>query len=420
VLEVFPTGPVKGSVEAPSSKSLTNRLLVIAALAEGQSVLSRVLQSDDTFAMAAALRGLGARIETSATLTTINGTSGRIVASGTPLNAGLSGTTLRFLCAVALLANGTMVLDGEGPLRHRPIAPLLDALREAGAEVLSDSGRPPLQISGHGLAGGPLRVDASASSQFATALLLVGPYADKDLVLEVTGLEELGYVRLTLDAMARWGASVVEEDTARFRVGAGARYVARSEAVEHDASAASHLYAFAVATGGSVTVTNALETAQPDGCLVEVLAAMGASFIRSETGTTLERSGELTGVEVDLASMPDQVPTIAVLGALAKGDTVIRGAAIVRGHESDRIAAVARELVRLGARVDELPDGLVIHGGTPLHGGRVQTYHDHRIAMAFTALGAAVPGIEISDPGCVAKTYPLFFSDVIGLGVRIA
>ena len=419
VLEIVPTGPVAGSIEAPSSKSLTNRLLVIAALAEGESALRRLLASDDTVAMTAGLRALGARIESLGAETKVSGTSGHLVADGAYVDAGLSGTTLRFLAAVALLAKGTVVLDAQEPLRQRPIAPLLKALRAAGADVLTDQGRPPLRITGHGLAGGRLGVDASASSQFATALLLIGPYADDDLVLEVSGLDDLGYVRLTTGAMTRWGALVAEEPPACFKVSAGAPYLARTESVEHDASAAAHLYALAVATGGSVTVSNAFETAQPDGRLLEVLAAMGATFSRSPAGTTVERPGELAGVEVDLASMPDQLPTVATLGALARGDTVIRGAAIVRGHESDRIHAVTTELRRLGARVEELPDGLVVHGGALLHGGRVDTHQDHRIAMAFTAIGAAVPRLEISDPGCVAKTYPGFFDDVIRLGVGI-
>jgi 3-phosphoshikimate 1-carboxyvinyltransferase len=312
-----------------------------------------------------------------------------------------------------------VVLDGQEPLRRRPIAPLLDALRAAGADVVSDEGRPPLQISSHGLAGGLLHVDSSASSQFATALLLVGPYADGDLIVEVGGLRELGYVRLTLRAMARWGASVAEEAPGRFRVSAQAPYFSRAESVEHDASAAAHLYALAVATGGEITVANAFETVQPDGGLVEVLAAMGARFSRGQSGTTIERRGELTGIDVDLAAMPDQVPTVAALAALARGDTVIRGVEIARGHESDRITAVAAELGRLGARVEEAPDGLVVHGGAPLHGGRVDTHRDHRIAMAFTAIGAVVPGVELADPGCVAKTYPRFFDDVARLGVGI-
>lgn len=419
VLELVPAGPVGGKLDVPSSKSLTNRLLVIAALAEGKSVLSRLLESDDTEAMTSGLRILGARIEDVGGDTEVTGTSGRPVAGGTKVNAGLSGTTLRFLAAVALLAKGTVVLDGEEPLRRRPIAPLLEALRAAGADIESDQGRPPLRISSRGLAGGRISVDASASSQFATALLLIGPYADEDLIVEVGGLRELGYVNLTVRAMQRWGASVAEEAPGRFKVGAGAPYVSRAESVEHDASAAAHLYALAVATGGSITVANALETVQPDGGLVEVLAAMGARFSRGPGGTTIERRGELAGVDVDLAAMPDQVPTVAALAALAHGDTVIRGVEIARGHESDRIAAVATELARLGARVEEASDGLVVHGGAPLHGGRVDTHRDHRIAMAFAAIGAVVPGVEISDPGCVAKTYPDFFDDVARLGVGI-
>jgi 3-phosphoshikimate 1-carboxyvinyltransferase len=418
-LEVLPAGPVHGSVEAPSSKSLTNRLLVIAALATGDSQLTRILDSDDTVAMMAGLRALGAGIGRSGAAAEVRGTSGRLVGPFPPVNAGLSGTTLRFLAAVALLAEGTVVIDGGEPLRRRPISALLEALRAAGADVEADEGRPPLRISGHGLAGGTLRVDASASSQFATALLLVGPYAREDLVLEVDGLEELGYVRLTLEVMRRWGATVMEEETGRFRVLGGTGYQARAESVEHDASAAAHLYALAVATAGSVTVSNAQATAQPDAGILELLAAMGASFTRGPAGTTLERSGELTGITADLGGMPDQVPTLAVLGALAKGDTVIRGAAIARGHETDRIRAVATELRRLGGDVDEAADGLVIHGGARLHGGRVRTYHDHRIAMAFTALGAVVAGVEIAEPGCVAKTYPEFFADVASLGIGL-
>jgi 3-phosphoshikimate 1-carboxyvinyltransferase len=418
-LEVLPAGPVHGSVEAPSSKSLTNRLLVIAALATGDSQLTRILDSDDTVAMMAGLRALGAGIERSGAAAEVRGTSGRLVGPFSPVNAGLSGTTLRFLAAVALLAEGTVVIDGGEPLRRRPISALLEALRAAGADVEADEGRPPLRISGHGLAGGTLRVDASASSQFATALLLVGPYAREDLVLEVDGLEELGYVRLTLEVMRRWGATVMEEETGRFRVLGGTGYQARAESVEHDASAAAHLYALAVATAGSVTVSNAQATAQPDAGILELFAAMGAGFTRGPAGTTLERSGELTGITADLGGMPDQVPTLAVLGALAKGDTVIRGAAIARGHETDRIRAVATELRRLGGDVDEAADGLVVHGGARLHGGRVRTYHDHRIAMAFTALGAVVAGVEIAEPGCVAKTYPEFFADVASLGIGL-
>jgi 3-phosphoshikimate 1-carboxyvinyltransferase len=423
VVELVPSGPVRATLEAPSSKSLTNRLLVIAGLAEGTSVLHKVLASDDTAAMTAAWRTLGAQITLDEGRTQVTGTAGRPSAregSEAWVDAGLSGTTLRFLAAVALLARGTVVLDGEEPLRRRPIGPLLEALRAAGADVSTEDGRPPVRITSSGFSGGHLRVDASASSQFATGMLLVGPYADEDLVLEVDGLRELGYVRLTAQVMARWGASVVEEEPGRFRVGGQVPYLARQETVEHDASAAAHLYALGVATGGSVTIANASDTAQPDGRMLELFAAMGAVVSRGPAGTTIERRGELTGIDVDLAAMPDQLPTVAALGALARGDTQIRGVEIARGHESDRIRAVATELGRLGARVDEVTDGLVVHGGARMHPARVDTYHDHRLAMAFAALGAAVPGVEIVDPGCVAKTYPGFWADVsrVGIGLR--
>ena len=369
--------------------------------------------------MAAGLRALGARIVNLGTDIEVTGTGGRPLGGGTVLNAGLSGTTFRFLAAVAVLAKGTVVLDAEAQLRSRPMAPLLEALRAAGAEVVTDEGRPPLHITGHGLGGGLIRIDASASSQFATALLLVAPYADDDLVLEVGGLDELGYVRLTVEAMTRWGASVLEQGPARFKVAAGTPYRARRESVEHDASAAAHLFALAVATGGSITVANAFATGQPDGNIVEVLAKMGARFVRGPSGTTVARQGDLTGVDVNLGAMPDQLPTIAALGALAQGDTVIRGVAIARGHESDRIHAVAIELRCLGARVDETADGLVVHGGAVLHGGRIDTHRDHRIAMAFASIAAVVPGVEIADPGCVAKTYPGFFDDIVRLGLEV-
>jgi 3-phosphoshikimate 1-carboxyvinyltransferase len=418
-LELVPVGPLCGVLNAPSSKSLTNRLLVIAALAEGTSQLVGLLDSDDTKAMSLGLAALGVGIGVDGEVTRVRGVAGRPVPTGQVVDAGLSGTTLRFLAAVSLLARGRVVLDGREPLRRRPIAPLLDVLVSLGAQVLSDDGRPPLRILGHGVAGGHIRVNASTSSQFATALLLVGPYATEDLVVEVEGLQQLGYVRLNLGPMSRFGALVTEEAPGYFRIRAHAPYVARAETVEHDASAAAHLYALAMATGGSITVANAFETAQPDGGLFEVLASMGASVQRGSFGTRVERRAALRGVEVDMANMPDQVPTVATLGALAQGDTVITGAGIVRGHESDRIHAVVTELANLGANVEERPDGLVIHGGAVLHPGRIETHHDHRMAMAFAAIGAVVPGVEIRDPGCVAKTYPGFFDDVARLGVEI-
>jgi 3-phosphoshikimate 1-carboxyvinyltransferase len=408
-LEVVPAGPLAGAVKAPSSKSVCNRLLMLAALAEGESHLGDLLESDDTAVMIAGLRQFGAGMTPlgSGDSLRVAGTGGRLSAPAEVVGCGLSGTTLRFLVCVALLVRGGVTLDGLPPLRRRPLGGLLDALVSLGATVTSDGGHPPVTVSANGLRGGRVVVDAAASSQFATGLLLVAPYAAEDLVIEVRNLGAAGYVGLTTAAMTRWGA-VVEEEGASFKVAAGRHYGGRAEVAEYDASAAAHIFALAMATGGSVTVSNARPTLQPDAGLVGVFEQMGATVTESEAGLSVTRSGRLLGVEVDVAAMPDQVPTLAVLGALAEGRTTLRGVAVARGHESDRVAAV-----EVG------DDTLVVDGGRPLHGGVVNTYDDHRMAMALSALALVVPGIEISDPGCVRKTYPGYWSDLARLGVQL-
>ncbi len=419
-VEVVPAGPLGGALAAPASKSVTNRLLVIAALAEGESRLSGPLRSDDTTVMRAALSSLGVALAEAPDGTlVVSGSGGRLSAPATVVSAGLSGTTLRFLAAVALLVDGTLLLDGEPALRRRPILPLVHALESLGAEVATADGRPPLRISSRGLRGGPVTVDAAESSQFATSLLLVAPYAGSDLELEIRHLGAAGYVELTVEAMSRWGAGVVREGPDRYVVAAGRHYRARSEEAEYDASAAGHLFALAVATGGSVTVTNAVATTQPDAALAGMLAEMGAAVAGEPGGgVTVGRPGALRGIDVDISPMPDQLPTLAVLGALAQGTTRLRNVAVARGHETDRVAAVSHELAKLGADVEVEPDALVVRGGRALHGGVVETYDDHRMAMAFSSLAAAVPGVVIVAPACVRKTYPAYWRDAGALGLR--
>lgn len=414
-----PAGHLDGRVVAPTSKSLTNRLLVVAALARGESALHAPLESDDTAAMLDGLDALGVRWRRAGGAVVVEGSGGALGPARRPLDARLSGTTLRYLTAVSLLVAGSVVLDGAEPLRRRPIAPLLEALAALGADVASDDGHAPVRITGHGVPGGRVVVDARASSQFATALLLVAPYARGDLLVEVTGVAAAGYVALTTEVMARFGAHVDDRGAGSYLVAGGTGYDGRDEVVEHDASAAVHLFALALAAGGRVTVENAGPTSQPDGALLAVFEQMGATVERLGGATTVERHRPLVAVDVDLAAMPDQVATVAVLGALASGTTTIRNVAVARGHETDRLAAVATELRRLGVPVAELADGLVVEGGHELVPGRVATYGDHRMAMAFAALGAAVPGIEIADPACVSKTYPAFFDDVARLGIAV-
>jgi 3-phosphoshikimate 1-carboxyvinyltransferase len=437
-LELHPAGPVFLRLAAPASKSVTNRALICAALAEGTSRLIGPGASDDAEAMAAALAELGATVDlgrrspawpapgdptragADPPTWTVTGTGGRPASPGRALDARLSGTTMRFLAAVATLTPAGATVTGRPPLLRRPVGPLVAALRALGAEVSDQSGLPPVVAAGGGLDGGEATVDAGASSQFASAVLLVAAYARRPVVLSAERLGAAGYVELTAALMREFGATVQRRGPAVWRVEAGRPYRAADLQVEYDASATAHLFALAAATGGSVTVTNATpETLQPDAGLPAVLEAMGATVTRDGSALTVRGPHALAPVEADLAAMPDQVTTVAALAALAKGTSRIRGVAVTRGHETDRLAALAGELARLGVTVEELPDGLVVHGAGPegLRPARLGTHGDHRMAMALAAVAARVPGLVVEDPGCVTKTYPGFWRDLAAAGL---
>lgn len=417
-LEVVPAGPVRGQVRAPSSKSVTNRVLVMAALATGVSTLRDPLDSDDSAAMRDCLGALGARIDVTPRTWEVVGTGGTPALSGAPLHARLSGTTARFVTAVCALGDHGGAVTGQDPLRRRPISPLLDALRSLGAKVDDTDGGLPVRVAGGGLDGGSVEVDVTGSSQFASALLLVAPYARADVVCRLRGRSATDYIALTVDLMRSWGARV--DDLADgWRVHAGAGYGWRRVEVEYDASAAAHLYALAAASGGRVTVSNATPTRQPDAGAVDVLAAFGCHVEHGRDGVTVASTGRLRPVDVSLAAMPDQVTTFAALAALAPGTSVLRDVGVARLHETDRLQALAEELGRLGVRVDQAPDALTVHGGTGRGPAVLRTHDDHRLAMAFAALGSAVGGVTILDPGCVAKTYPAFWDDARALGCAL-
>jgi 3-phosphoshikimate 1-carboxyvinyltransferase len=419
-LELRPAGPVWLRLAAPASKSVTNRALLCAALAAGASRLKGAEGSDDTDAMAAALTALGATIDPSSDGCTVVGTGGRLTSPGGALDARLSGTTLRFLAAVATLTPGGATVSGRAPLLRRPTGPLVAALRALGAEVTDRGGLPPVTAAGGGLDGGQTTVDAGASSQFASALLLVAPYARRAVLLRAERLGAGSYVQLTAALMRDFGAAVEPVGPAAWRVEAGRPYQAADLQVEYDASAAAHLFALAAATGGSVTVTNTTPgTLQPDAALPALLEAMGATVTRDGPALTVRGPEALDPVDADLAAMPDQVTTVAALAALAKGPSRIRGAAVTRGHETDRLAALTAELAKLGVGVQELADGLVVHGAGPdaLHPARLASHGDHRMAMALAAVAARVPGLVLEDPGCVTKTYPGFWRDLAAAGL---
>jgi 3-phosphoshikimate 1-carboxyvinyltransferase len=420
-IELLPSGPIDARLAAPASKSVTNRALLCAALADGGSRLRGATTSDDADAMAAGLRQLGATVRPGRDAWLVGGVAGRPASPDRPLDARLSGTTMRFLAAVATLTPAGATVGGAPALLRRPVGPLVTALRSLGAEVADHDGFPPVTAAGGGLGGGDASVDTARSSQFASAVLLVAPYAGRPVRLRAERLAAAGYVELTAALMRDFGAGVERTGEAEWRVSAGRPYQAGELEVEYDASAAAHLFALAAATGGSVTVTNAHKgSLQPDAGLPGLLAEMGATVARDGPALTVRGPAALAPVDADLAAMPDQVTTVAALAAIAGGVSRIRGVAVTRGHETDRLAALAAELAKLGVAVEELPDGLVVRGALP--GGprpvRLATHGDHRMAMALAAVAARVPGLVIEDPGCVAKTYPGFWRDLAAGGLR--
>ncbi len=407
-------GPVEAEVTLPGSKSFTNRALVLAALADGVSTLRAALFSEDTAVMAESLRRLGISVaEDSEALTfTVEGKGGIIPADRAELFVGNSGTTARFLTALLALGHGEYLLDGVPRMRQRPIQPLLDALRQLGVDAASVAGNgcPPVRVRASGLAGGKVRLPGNLSSQYLSALLMVGPCTPLGLEIEIEGdLVSKPYVDLTVQAMQAFGAAVGCEGYRRFVVPGGQRYRARDYTVEPDASAASYFFALAAVTGGRVRVRNlGARSAQGDVRFVDVLERMGCQVLREDDSITVQGPPSLRGIEVDMNAISDTVQTLAAIAPLASGPVVIRNVAHIRHKETDRIHALATELRRLGVVVDEFPDGLAIYP-SPVRPGTVQTYDDHRMAMSFAVLGCRVPGITIENPGCVAKTFPDFF-----------
>jgi 3-phosphoshikimate 1-carboxyvinyltransferase len=421
-------GPLDAVVGVPGSKSLTNRALACAALAEGTSTVTGALVADDTEAMATALATLGAGIERAegGTRLTVAGTGGRLRPGPLDLDMRQSGTTARFLAPVVALGTGAYRLDGTPGLRARPMGPVLDGLRVLGAGV-EHHGAPgclPVTVTAPGgLAGGEVAVAGDESSQFLSGLLLAAPYLAAGLRVDVTTrLVSRPFVDLTAAVMAAFGIEVAATDGPggpAFVVPPGV-YRAVDYDVEPDASAAAYFLAAAALVGGRVTVAGlGAASRQGDAGFADLLVRMGARVERTATGTTVVGTGRLAGLgDVDLADMPDMAPTLGVLAAFADGPTRVRGVGFIRGHETDRIAAVVAELGRLGVHAEATPDGFAVHPGQ-VGPGEVATYDDHRMAMSFALAGLRVPGITIADPGCVAKTFPGFWSVLEGLGTRV-
>ncbi|OGR30224.1 MAG: 3-phosphoshikimate 1-carboxyvinyltransferase [Desulfobacca sp. RBG_16_60_12] len=409
-IEIKPHTPVEATLTLPGSKSYTHRALMAAALAGGESVLTNALAAEDTELTARALAQLGAGVDWQGTTIRVMGRGGRWLPAPLPIYLGNSGTSMRFLTALTALGEGEYLLTGTARLCQRPLGELLDALRQVGVRAESEQGDgcPPVRVTG-GLTGGRARLSGGTSSQYLSALLFIGPLAPKGLEIDITGeLVSRPYVDLTLEVLGEFGITYYREGYRFFQLPGGQCYLPQTYEIEADASSASYFWAAAALTGGRVTITNlGLESSQGDAAFPEVLERMGCAIESTPAGLTVT-GGPLKGVAVDMAAMPDLVPTLAVLAAFAQGDTVITGVAHLRHKESDRLVAVVTELQKMGVEARETPDGLVIRGGTP-HGAVIHTYNDHRIAMSFAVAGLKAEGVRITDPDCVAKSFPDFW-----------
>jgi len=403
-------GPVDATVELPGSKSMTNRALILAALADEPVRIVRPLRSRDTLLMAQALRALGVPVADDGGDWLV-APGGRGPLDGpVQVDVGLAGTVMRFLPPVAALTDGTVTIDGDSRARERPMRPIIEALRTLGAEI-DDGGRGALPFTVHGrggLAGGAVALDASGSSQLVSGLLLAAPRYAKGVEARHEGppVPSAPHLEMTVQMLREAGATVETGENV-WRVAPGALR-GGERVIEPDLSNAAQFLGAALVTGGRVTVPGwPAETTQPGDALRELLAAMGGRVSLGPEGLTVRGSGEVEGLDADLHDVGELTPVIAALAALARTPSRLRGIAHLRGHETDRLAALAREINALGGDVRQLPDGLEIRP-RPLHGGLWRTYEDHRMVMAGAVLGLVVEGVRIENVGTVGKTLPDF------------
>jgi 3-phosphoshikimate 1-carboxyvinyltransferase len=419
ILSIPTAGALDATIRPPGSKSITNRALVCAALADGRSTLSGVLDSEDTRVMIDALRALGIAVEGDARtgMLTVTGCGGEFPTKRAEIYVANSGTTIRFLTAMLAVAQGEYRLDGTPRMRERPIGDLVAALNQLGASATSESagGCPPVLIKATGLRGGAVTIRGDISSQYLSGLLMAAPYAKSQVNVQVDGtLVSQPYVHMTLALMNSFGVAVAAPTLDQISLPTG-RYLGCDYVIEPDASAASYFWAAPAIAGGRVTVEGLSKNSlQGDVAFVDVLARMGCRVEHTADSITVHAAERLRGVDVDMNAISDTVQTLAAVALFADGPTTITGVAHNRHKETDRIADLATELRKVGAVVDELPDGLKITPPMSLTADGVifDTYNDHRMAMSLSLIGLRVPGVQIRDPGCTAKTYPNFFVDL--------
>ena len=418
-IKPFGTKPVC-EIAVPGSKSYTHRILIAAALSNGKCRIENALLSEDTCLTMRGLEKMGIQIDRTAdNQLFVQGESGRFKPVREPIYLGNSGTSMRLLTALAGLGCGTITLTGNARMAERPIQDLIDALQQIGIRIRSKNanGCPPVEVKGNLLKGGSVTVNCRRSSQYLSALLLIAPYFARGMDITVTeGPVSRPYVDMTVEVMAKFGVTVSRKDYHRFRVGGQQSYRAGAYTVEPDGSQAGYFWAAAAVCGTKIKVKGITEDSrQGDVNFSELLAAMGCKIYKEPDGITVE-GGSLRAAEIDMGDMPDMVPTLAVVAAFAEGTTVIKNVSHLKVKESDRLASVVKELVKMGIDARCSDDELIVTGGKP-QGAVIETYKDHRIAMSFAVAGLVTPGTFILSENCVNKSFPEFWNVFEGLYV---
>ncbi len=413
--EIRPRGPINATVRIPGSKSISHRALIAASLSEGTSRIGNLVECEDTLYTLNALRKLGVKISKKERVLTVSGTGGQFPPSPgvKSIFLGNSGTSYRLLLSIVALARGDFLLTGSQRMKERPVGGLVQALKRLGMDAswTGQDNFPPVYIKAKGLRGGQVKVEGDTSSQYVSSILLAAPYAEKPVEVYILGdLVSSPYVDLTIDVMERFKVHVAREGCRYFTVLGGQKYSACDFAVEGDVSSASYFWAAAAVTGGEVITENIRPhtTHQGDIAFLHVLEQMGCS-IKRESDKVFVQGRSLKGIDADMSSMPDMVPTLAAIALFADGKTTIRKVPHLRHKESDRLASIARELGKMNGHVEELPDGLIIHGGRLLSGKIMDPHDDHRIAMSLAVIGLMVPGVRMRNEGCVNKSFPNFW-----------
>ena len=418
MIEIIPQPILDQTVRVPGSKSYTHRALITSALSSGTCLLTGGLDSQDTRLTRLGLSRLGVRMESESERWIVHGSAGRLSPWPEPIDLHNSGTSMRLLTAVCALGRGKYRLTGSPRMQERPVENLLDGLQGMGVHAVSvgKSGCPPVEIHGGPVLGGRIKLDCGVSSQFLSAILLIGPYTKQGVEIEITrGPVSKPYIDITLGVMADFGIPVKREEYRWFHVPGGRTYSSRAYRIEPDASQAGYFWAAAAVTGAGVTVDGIdLDSRQGDVRFVDVLSQMGCRVER-KTGGIRVTGGDLRAVEVDMGNMPDLVPTLAVTAAFARGTTRIRNVAHLRVKESDRLSVTASELRKMGIVVNCHESGMDITGGIP-HGADIDPHDDHRIAMSFAVAGLVTPGVRIREERCVEKSFPDFWKVFGSLG----